>query len=122
CDANISVRLKGVKTFGKRTEVKNMNSIRNVQKAIDHEIKRQIDLIEAGQTFEQETRSFDASTGKTFSLRSKEFAHDYRYFPEPDLQPVLVEQEYIAEVKKTLPPLPAQLFKKYTTEFGLSEY
>ena len=122
CDANISVRLKGVKEFGKRTEVKNMNSFRNVQNAIDFEIKRQIDLIEAGQTFEQETRSFDATTGKTFSLRSKEFAHDYRYFPEPDLQPVLVEEEYIAEVKKTLPPLPAELFKKYTKEFGLSDY
>lgn len=122
CDANISVRLKGSKEFGKRTEVKNMNSIRNVQKAIDHEIKRQIDLIEKGETFEQETRSFDATTGTTFSLRSKEFAHDYRYFPEPDLQPVVVEQEYIAEVKKTLPPLPDQLFKKYTKEFGLSEY
>lgn len=122
CDANISVRLKGAKDFGKRTEVKNMNSIRNVQKAIDYEIKRQIDLIEQDQTFEQETRSFDATTGTTFSLRSKEFAHDYRYYPEPDLQPVVVEQEYIAEVKKTLPPLPAELFKKYTKEFGLSEY
>jgi len=122
CDANISVRIKGMKEFGKRTEVKNMNSIRNVQKAIDHEIKRQIDLIENGKTFEQETRSFDATTGTTFSLRSKEFAHDYRYFPEPDLQPVLVEQEYISEVKKTLPPLPAELFSKYTKEFGLSEY
>src|ERR1051326_8021810 len=122
CDANISVRLKGVKEFGKRTEVKNMNSIRNVQKAIEYEIKRQVDLIEEGKTFEQETRSFDATTGKTFSLRSKEFAHDYRYFPEPDLQPVLVEQEYISEVKKNLPPLPNELFKKYVKEFGLSEY
>lgn len=122
CDANISVRIKGVKEFGKRTEVKNMNSIRNVQKAIDHEIKRQVDLIEDGKTFEQETRSFDATTGTTFSLRSKEFAHDYRYFPEPDLQPVLVEQEYISEIKKSLPPLPAELFKKYTEKFGLSEY
>ncbi len=122
CDANISVRIKGAKEFGKRTEVKNMNSIRNVQKAIDHEIKRQIDLIEEGKTFEQETRSFDATTGTTFSLRSKEFAHDYRYFPEPDLQPILVEQEYIAEIKKNLPPLPAELFKKYVKEFGLSEY
>lgn len=122
CDANISVRIKGTEKFGKRTEVKNMNSIRNVQKAIDHEIKRQIDLLEEGQTFEQETRSFDATTGTTFSLRSKEFAHDYRYFPEPDLQPVLIEQDYINEVKKSLPPLPDQLFKKYTNEFGLSEY
>ena len=122
CDANISVRLKGAKEFGKRTEVKNMNSFRNVQNAIDFEIKRQIDLIEAGEKFEQETRSFDAATGRTFSLRSKEFAHDYRYFPEPDLQPVLVEQEYIDEIKKTLPPLPDALFKKYTKEFGLSGY
>lgn len=122
CDANISVMIKGSKVFGKRTEVKNMNSIRNVQKAIDHEIKRQIDLLEEGKTFEQETRSFDATSGTTFSLRSKEFAHDYRYFPEPDLQPVLVEQEYISEVKKTLPPLPAELFKKYVKDFGLSEY
>ena len=122
CDANISVRLKGAKEFGKRTEVKNMNSIWNVQKAIDHEIKRQIDLIEKGETPAQETRSFEASTGTTFSLRSKEFAHDYRYFPEPDLQPVFVEQEYITEIKKSLPPLPDFLFKKYTTHFGLSEY
>lgn len=122
CDANISVRLKGSKEFGKRVEVKNMNSIRNVQKAIDYEIKRLVDLTELNQNFEQETRSFDASTGTTFSLRSKEFAHDYRYFPEPDLQPVVVEQDYISEIKKTLPPLPATLFKKYTAEFGLSEY
>jgi len=122
CDANISVRLKGAKTLGKRTEVKNMNSIRNVQKAIDYEIKRQIDLLESGQTFEQETRSFEATSGTTFSLRSKEFAHDYRYFQEPDLQPVLVEQNYIEEIKNTLPPLPDALFKKYTQEFGLSEY
>lgn len=122
CDANISVRIKGVKEFGKRTEVKNMNSIRNVQRAIDYEIKRQIDLLEEGKTFGQETRSFDAVSGTTFSLRSKEFAHDYRYFPEPDLQPVLVEQNYISEIKKSLPPLPAELFTKYTKEFGLSEY
>jgi aspartyl-tRNA(Asn)/glutamyl-tRNA(Gln) amidotransferase subunit B len=122
CDANISVRLKGAKELGKRTEVKNMNSFRYVQKAIDYEIKRQIDLLEAGKTFEQETRSFESSTGTTFALRSKEFAHDYRYFPEPDLQPVIVKQEYIDEIKRSLPPLPDQLFRKYRTEFGLSEY
>lgn len=122
CDANISVRLKGVKDFGKKVEVKNMNSIRNVQRAIDHEIRRQIDLLESGQTFEQETRSFDPISGTTFSLRSKEYAHDYRYFPEPDLQPVLLEQEYIEEIRKKLPPLPSELFKKYTQEFELSEY
>ena len=99
-----------------------MNSIRNVQRAIDHEIKRLIDLTERKEVFEQETRSFEATTGTTFSLRSKEFAHDYRYFPEPDLQPVLIEKEYIADVKKTLPPLPDELFKKYTKMYGLSEY
>ncbi len=122
CDANISVRLKGAKEFGKRVEVKNMNSIRNVERAINYEIKRLIDITEAKQTFEQETRSFDATTGTTFSLRSKEQAHDYRYFPEPDLQPVLVEQNYIEEIKSTLPPLPDALFKKYTGKFGLSDY
>ncbi len=121
CDANVSVRLKGDPNFGKRTEVKNMNSIRNVQRAIEYEIKRQIEAIEKGETISQDTRSFDATTGTTFILRSKETANDYRYFPEPDLQPVIVSQEYIAAVKRTLPPLPHELFKKYTT-LGLSEY
>lgn len=122
CDANISVRPKGVKEFGRRVEVKNMNSIRNVQRAIEYEIKRQIDLAEAKTELAQETRSFDATSGTTFSMRSKEMANDYRYFPEPDLQPVLVKQEYIAEIKKNMPPLPAELFKKYVKDFGLSEY
>jgi len=122
CDANISVMLKGAKEYGRRVEVKNMNSIRNVQRAIEHEIKRQIDLIEAGKIIDQDTRSFDATTGTTFSLRSKEMANDYRYFPEPDLQPFLIKQEYIDKVKKELPPLPDALFKKYVKDFGLSEY
>ena len=122
CDANISVMPKGSTTFGQRTEVKNMNSIRNVQRAIDHEIKRQIELIEAGGKVEMETRSFDAVNGTTFTLRSKEEAHDYRYFPEPDLQPVMIEQDYIAEVKHTLPPLPNELYKKYVEELKLSDY
>lgn len=121
CDANVSVRLKGSKEFGKRTETKNMNSIRNVQRAIEYEIKRQIEAIENGETISQDTRSFDAVTGKTFVLRSKEMANDYRYFPEPDLQPVIVSQEYIASVKSKLPPLPNDLFKKYTG-MGLSAY
>ena len=121
CDANISVRLKGDSKFGRRTEVKNMNSIRNVQRAIEFEVKRQIDAIENGETISQDTRSFDATTGSTFVLRSKEMANDYRYFPEPDLQPVVVSQEYIAKVKSTLPPLPNELFKKYIS-LGLSEY
>jgi len=121
CDANVSVRLKGAREFGKRTEVKNMNSIRNVQRAIEYEIKRQIEAIEAGEEITQDTRSFDAVAGTTFVMRSKEMANDYRYFPEPDLQPVIVSQEYIAKVKSVLPPLPNDLFKKYTS-LGLSEY
>jgi aspartyl-tRNA(Asn)/glutamyl-tRNA(Gln) amidotransferase subunit B len=122
CDANISVRLKGAPKFGTRAEVKNMNSIRNVQRAIEHEIKRQIDLIEAGGIVVQETRTFDAVSGTTMSMRSKEMAHDYRYFPEPDLQPVTVSQEYIGKIKSTLPPLPSELFLRYTKELGLPEY
>ena len=122
CDANVSVMLKGSTTFGERTETKNMNSIRNVKRAIDFEIKRQIDLIEAGQRVEMETRSFNAADGSTTLMRSKEEAHDYRYFPEPDLQPVLVEENYITEVKKELPLLPNELYKVYTKEYGLSEY
>ncbi len=121
CDANISVRLKGATTFGKRVEVKNMNSIRNVQRAIEFEIKRQIEEIENGGEISQDTRSFDAVAGTTFVMRSKEMANDYRYFPEPDLQPVIVSQEYIAKIKSNLPPLPNDLFKKYT-DLGLSEY
>ncbi len=121
CDANVSVRLKGASAFGKRTEVKNMNSIRNVQRAIEFEIKRQIEAIENGEEISQDTRSFDAVAGTTFVLRSKEMANDYRYFPEPDLQPVIVSQEYIAKVKSVLPPLPNDLFKKYVS-LGLSTY
>lgn len=122
CDANISVMLKDAKEFGKKVEVKNMNSFRNVQRAIDFEIKRQIDLIEAGGKVEGETRSFDATNGSTFMLRSKENANDYRYFPEPDLQPVYVTQNYIDSIKSVLPELPNDLYKKFTSVFGLSEY
>lgn len=122
CDANISVMLKGADTYGRRVEVKNMNSIRNVQRAIDHEIKRQIDIIESEDIVDMETRSFDAATGTTKSMRSKEDAHDYRYFPEPDLQPVLVTEEHKLAIKASMPPLPQELFKKYTLELGLSEY
>jgi len=122
CDANISVMLKGAKEFGKKVEVKNMNSFRNVQRAIDFEIKRQIDLIEAGQSIAGETRSYDAGKDITFSLRSKENANDYRYFPEPDLQPVYITQEYINAMKAAMPTLPAALFNTYTKEYNLSEY
>lgn len=121
CDANISVRIKGSKEFGKRNEVKNMNSIRNVQRAIEYEVKRQIDAIEKGEEISQDTRSFDAVAGTTFIMRSKEMANDYRYFPEPDLQPVVISQEYISKVKGELPPLPNELYKKYLS-LGLSAY
>lgn len=122
CDANISVMLKGSKTYGKRVEVKNMNSIRNVQRAIEHEIKRHIDIIETGGQIVQETRSFDAPSGTTISMRGKEDAHDYRYFPEPDLQPLKIFQEHIDLIKENMPPLPNELLKKYTEQLKLSEY
>jgi aspartyl-tRNA(Asn)/glutamyl-tRNA(Gln) amidotransferase subunit B len=121
-DLNISVRKKGTTKFGTKVEVKNMNSFRNVQKAIDFEIIRQIDLIEGGTPIFQETRTFDAAKNCTIGLRTKEDAHDYRYFPEPDLVPVMVTPSYISEVRETMPPLPYELFKKYTAELGLSEY
>lgn len=122
CDANVSVRLKGVSDFGTKVEVKNMNSIRNVQRAIEFEITRQIEAIEKGETLYQETRSFDALKGITISMRSKEAANDYRYFPEPDLQPLVMDNEQIATIKAQMPALPRELFLKYTNELGLSEY
>ncbi|GAB4453139.1 MAG: Asp-tRNA(Asn)/Glu-tRNA(Gln) amidotransferase subunit GatB [Bacteroidia bacterium] len=122
CDVNVSVRKKGETKFGTKVEVKNINSFRNVQRAIDYEIKRQIELLEKGETFPSETRSFDAINGVTFSLRSKEAANDYRYFPEPDLPPVIITQKDIQKVNEKLPALPDELFEKYTKEYQLSEY
>lgn len=122
CDANISVRIKGAKEFGTKVEVKNMNSTRNVKRAIEFELKRQIELIENGEKVRHETRSFNAADNSTISMRHKEEANDYRYFPEPDLQPVIVTEDYIEKVKATLPPLPKELFQKFTKDFGLSEY
>lgn len=122
CDANISVRLKGDEKFGTKVEVKNMNSIRNVQRAIEFEINRQIEAIENGESLTQETRAFDALKGITISMRTKEAANDYRYFPEPDLQPLFVDQKQIDSIKSEMPALPRDLFLKYTKEFGLSEY
>jgi aspartyl-tRNA(Asn)/glutamyl-tRNA(Gln) amidotransferase subunit B len=122
CDANISVRLIGAKEFGTKVEVKNMNSIRNVQRAIEFEITRQIEAIENGESLSQETRAFDALKGITISMRSKEAANDYRYFPEPDLQPLFVDQMQIDTIRNEMPALPRELFYKYTKEFGLSDY
>ena len=122
CDANISVRLKGSEKFGTKVEIKNMNSIRNVKNAIDFEIDRQTSLLEKGESIVHETRGFNAVNGKTLSQRHKEEANDYRYFPEPDLQPIIIGQEYIENVKKSLPPLPKELLQKFTNEFKLSSY
>jgi aspartyl-tRNA(Asn)/glutamyl-tRNA(Gln) amidotransferase subunit B len=122
CDANISVMLKGATEFGTKVEVKNMNSSRNVKRAIEFEVARQIELLEKGGEVSHETRSFNAANNTTISMRHKEEANDYRYFPEPDLQPVIVTEKYINEVKQTLPPLPNTLLLKFTKEFGLSDY
>jgi aspartyl-tRNA(Asn)/glutamyl-tRNA(Gln) amidotransferase subunit B len=122
CDANISIRLRGAEEYGIPVEVKNMNSIRNVQRAIEFEINRQIDCLENEEEIFRETRSFDALAGTTFSMRSKEQANDYRYFPEPDLLPVIVKDADIESVKQQMPPLPHELLAKYTADLGLSEY
>jgi len=122
CDANISVMLKDATVYGTKVEVKNMNSIRNVQRAIEFEINRQIETLESGGTLAQETRAFDALKGITVSLRTKEAANDYRYFPEPDLPPLVINQEDIQAVRAQMPPLPRELFEKYTKELQLSEY
>lgn len=122
CDANISVKPKGTTTFGTRCEVKNMNSFRNVQRAIEHEAQRQAEILEAGGTIHMETRTFDAGKGITIGMRSKELAHDYRYFPEPDLQPLTVTEAQKEAIRKAMPPLPRELRAKYTGELGLSAY
>jgi aspartyl-tRNA(Asn)/glutamyl-tRNA(Gln) amidotransferase subunit B len=122
CDANVSVRLVGAKDFGTKVEVKNMNSIRNVQRAIEFEITRQIEALESGQALTQETRAFDALKGSTISMRTKEAANDYRYFPEPDLPPITVSTAQIAAISKDMPALPHALFERYTQTYGLSDY
>ena len=122
CDANISVRLKGQATYGNRCEVKNLNSIRNVQRAIEHEFERQVGIIEAGGHIDQNTLNFNADTGETSVLRSKEMANDYRYFPEPDLAPIVLTKQYVDTVKSGMPALPNELYDKYTSVLGLSDY
>lgn len=122
CDANVSVMLTDAKEYGKKVEIKNMNSIRNVQRAIDHEIERQIREIEKGNAIVSETRTFDADSGKTFGMRTKEELNDYRYFPDPDLSPVVISEERLNEIRASLPALPYDLFKKFTTQYQLPEY
>ena len=122
CDANISIRLKGETKLGTRVEVKNLNSIRNVKRAIDVEVNRLIDITEAGEKIMQETRSYDADNNSTFSLRSKEEADDYRYFPDPDLTPFHITDDYLISIKKALPELPESLEQKYQELFHLPAY
>jgi aspartyl-tRNA(Asn)/glutamyl-tRNA(Gln) amidotransferase subunit B len=122
CDANISVRLRGNTEFGNRCEVKNMNSIRNVQRAIEHEFDRQVAILEEGGYIEQNTLNFNADTGETSVLRSKEMANDYRYFPEPDLQPLFLDKSYVDSIQQSLPALPDELYEKYTVQLGLTDY
>ena len=120
CDCNISVRKKGALEYGERCEVKNMNSMRFAKRAIEYEFKRQIDILENGGKITRQTLNFDPATGATSPLRDKEDANDYRYFPEPDLPPVLVTQKNLESIRAELPILPNVLFKKFTTEFGLN--
>lgn len=122
CDANVSVRPKGQEAFGTRAEIKNLNSFKFVQKAIDYEIARQIDLIESGGEVVQETRLFNSDAGRTTSMRSKEDAHDYRYFPDPDLPPLVLEAGWLEEARRALPELPGQKRARYTESLGLSPY
>ncbi len=122
CDANISVRKKGETKFGTKTELKNINSFRFIQRAIEYEIERQIDLIESGGKVVQETRLFDSSKGITISMRSKEEAHDYRYFPEPDLMPVVFGQDMVEEIMGNMPELPYDKRKRFVEQYGLPEY
>ena len=121
-DLNVSVRKHGVKTLGTKVEIKNMNSIRNLQRAAEHEQRRQIEALESGEGLIQETRGFDADSGTTYGMRIKETMNDYRYFPEPDLAPIVLTDEWVANLKTTIPALPRQLVEKYTNIFGLTLY
>ena len=121
CDANVSVRKKGDKELGTRTEIKNINSFRFIEKAINYEIERQIDVIESGESVTQETRLYDSIKNETRPMRSKEFANDYRYFPDPDLLPVMISDEEIEEIKATFPEMPKDKFIRYQSEFKIPE-
>jgi aspartyl-tRNA(Asn)/glutamyl-tRNA(Gln) amidotransferase subunit B len=122
CDANVSVMPVGSTTFGTRTETKNVNSFRFVKQAIEHEIQRQIEVIEDGGTIVQETRLFDPTTGETRSMRGKEDAHDYRYFPDPDLVPLVISDDWVEDTRLALPELPEARMARYQSELGLTAY
>ncbi len=122
CDANVSVRVKGAEKFGTKAEVKNLNSFRFAKMALDYEIARQVALIESGGKVAQESRLYNVETGETAGMRSKEHAHDYRYFPEPDLLPVRVSDEWMSRIRERLPELPADKRNRFMSGYGLSEY
>jgi aspartyl-tRNA(Asn)/glutamyl-tRNA(Gln) amidotransferase subunit B len=122
CDANVSVRRSGTEAFGTRAEIKNLNSFRYVEKAILYEVSRQIDVLEAGGRVVQETRLYDADKAETRSMRTKEEANDYRYFPDPDLLPVVLTDAFIEDVRRDLPELPDQKATRFSLEYGLSPY
>ena len=122
CDVNVSIMPKGSHQFGKRVEIKNLNSIRNVQRSIDFEICRHASLLEENKKVEVETRTYDAPSGETIAMRKKEAAHDYRYFPEPDLNPIKITKDQLSKIQNEMPPLPNDLYDKFTTKFNLSSY
>ena len=122
CDANVSVRPKGQAQFGTRTEIKNLNSFRFMERAINHEVERQIDILENGSEVIQETRLYDSDKDETRAMRSKEDANDYRYFPDPDLLPVVIDDDYIEAVRHTMPELPNEKRRRFMQELGLSRY
>ena len=122
CDANVSVRLTGFAELGIKVEVKNMNSFKNVQKALDYEIRRQVKALHEGEQLVQETRLWNANQEITLSMRSKEYAHDYRYFPDPDLVPLVVEPSWIEEIRRNLPELPEAKRRRFVRDYGIPEY
>ncbi len=122
CDANVSVRLRGAEKFGTKAEVKNLNSFRFLKMALEHEIERQVEVIESGGKVVQETRLYNVETGKTVGMRNKEHAHDYRYFPEPDLVPLRVSEHWLHEVKSRLPELPSDRRDRFVSQYGVREY
>jgi aspartyl-tRNA(Asn)/glutamyl-tRNA(Gln) amidotransferase subunit B len=122
CDANVSIRPVGQKEFGTRTELKNLNSFKFIQKAIEYEVDRQTKILDQGDTVKQETRLYDSDRGETFPMRSKEEAHDYRYFPDPDLVPIMIDETWVEKLRQTIPELPEQKRERFVKSYGIPEY
>lgn len=122
CDANVSVMLRDAKKLGQKVEVKNMNSFRHVQRAIDFEVERQIEILEKGESVISETRTFNVGDGKTYGMRTKETLNDYRYFPDPDLSPMVISDEWLEEIKSQMPSMPNELYQKFVTDYALPPY